>query len=104
MWVNLDQLYIGESWTTPRARSLYRQMLAEHPNERLLGAYQDGTAADGGETWHVGFYTEEEKLPGQRWERGDHLYEYDPETDTWVMLARDSGSRNAWNVAGLFEE
>ncbi|MDZ4181207.1 MAG: hypothetical protein U1E29_18555 [Coriobacteriia bacterium] len=102
-WVLLDQLYVGDSWKTARAQALHQQMGMDHPNERLLGAYQQSSAADGTEIWHVGYYTEEERRPGQRWERGDHLYEYDPATGAWKMLAEDSGSQNAWNAAGLFE-
>ena len=103
-WVLPDQLYIGTSWKTDRARTLYRQMLRDHPNERLLGAYEASATAGGLEVWHVGYYTEEEKSPGQRWERGDHLYEYDPMSGSWTLLAQDSGSQNAWNAAGLFED
>lgn len=102
-WVLLDELYVGDSWDTAKSRSLYRQMLEDHPQERLLGAYQQGTTADGRETWHVGYYTEEEKRPDQAWERGDHLYAYNPTVDEWTLLAEDSGSKNAWNVVGQFE-
>lgn len=96
-WVLLDEMYVGEGWRNAAARGLYDQLAVDGEGEVLLGAYQD--RADPG-TWHVGFYLERSTSGGTTWVRGDHLYHYDANENSWTQVAYDSGSDNAWNTTG----
>jgi hypothetical protein len=97
-WKTLDQMYRGDGWKRPDAQALYKQMLADYPQDILLGAYPAPGGSESTPRYYVGFYRESTAGATFSWVRGEHVYELARGSGTWRVVADDGKSGDFWDA------